>query len=391
MRDTKFAVARRAHALAAVTAALRGETGALPDDADGWSRFLELAAAHELLPAVWVRQHEAGALTMPSPRAAALEREAPAGRAVPEAVVRRAYDRNVTRVQRLLDHGVDVLERFATAGIRAIPLKGLHALLSGWWRDPATRSMADLDVLVDAAHASRAYELLLSAGYAPHPEPIGEHADHHLPMLCDGDVTVELHVEPLVSRWRALVSAEPMLRRAMHRPTARGVLLLADDTDTLVHLVAHAQLQDETYTLLGLPLRALFETAQLATGVIEPGEICWKDVRARFDAAGVGHVLDAHLHATRHWFGAATGPDVATGGARRAAAHTRLVALGVVEPAVVDGWTYAVRLPRSFTAARMHDEFGPGEGAAWLWRSRSRHAARRVGTRLGRHEVPNAQ
>ena len=380
------AAVRRARALASVTAALRGEVGALPDDPDGWSAFLELAAAHELLPAVWVRQHDAGALTMPSPLAAALEREAPPGRAVPEAVVRRAYDRTSRRVHRLLDHGVDALERFAAAGIRAVPLKGLHALLAEWWPDAAMRTMADLDVLVDAAHASRAYELLLAAGYQEHPEPIGEHADHHLPMLCDGDVTVELHVEPLVSRWRSLVPADRMLRRAMYRPTARGVLLLADDTDTFVHLVAHAQLQEETHTLLGLPLRALFETAQL-----QQEEIRWRDVRARFDDAGIGHVLDAHLHGTRHWFGASELPAPSPAGARRAAAHTRLVELGVAEPAVVAGWTYAVRLPRSFTPERMHAEFGPGEGSAWLWQARARHAARRVGSRVGRHGPPDTQ
>src|SRR5215207_1630647 len=111
MGDWQFAAAlRRGHALTAVTAALRGEAHTLPEDPEGWSAFLELAAAHELLPAVWVRQNDAGRLTMPSPLAAALERKAPEGLAVPEAVLRRAYDRNLERVHRLLDHGVDALE-----------------------------------------------------------------------------------------------------------------------------------------------------------------------------------------------------------------------------------------------------------------------------------------
>jgi hypothetical protein len=395
------AFARRSHALERLTAALRGERGALPahpagpDGPEGWSDLLALAAAHELLPALWVRQRDAGELTMAAPLAATLEREAPAGRAVPEAVVRRAYDRQAERAQRMLEHGVDVLDRLVAADIRAVPLKGLHALLAGWWRDPAMRTMADLDVLVDAADASRAYALLLAAGYEEHPEPIGEHADHHLPMLCDGDVTVELHVEPLVSRWRGLVPAEQMLARAARRsaapaapaaPGAPGARLLADDTDTFVHLVAHAQLQEETYTLLGLPLRALFETAQLADV-----EIRWTEVRARFERAGVRHVLDAHLDATRRWFDASTLPAPSPSGARRAALHTRLVELGVAEPRAVDAWTYAVRVPRSFTASRMHAEFGPGEGRAWLWQARARHAARRLHARATRHGAARAQ
>jgi hypothetical protein len=379
-----LAAVRRAHALTSVTAALRGEVGALPDDPDGWTAFLELASAHELLPAVWAAQASAGAVTMPSPLAAALEREAPEGLAVPEALLRRAYDRNAARVERLLDHGTAVLDHFAAAGIRAVPLKGLHSLLDGVWHDRAARTMADLDVLVDVARATDAYEILLAVGYEEHPEPIGEHADHHLPMLCDGDVTIELHVEPLVSRWRELVPADRMLRRAMYRPTERGVRLLADDTDAFVHLVAHAQLQEETHALLGLPLRALLETAQ-----IEAGAVLWRDVRADFDAAGVGHVLDAHLHATAHWFGPTDLPAPAA--PRRAAAHTRLVELGVAEPAAVAAWTYAVRVPRSFTAERMLDEFGSGPGASWVWRARARHAARRVHARLTRHGRPRAQ
>ncbi len=308
-----LAVVRRARALAAVAAALRGETGVLPTDAVGWSAFLELAGVHDVLPAVWVGQSRAGVLTMPSTLAVALEREAPPGLAVPEAVLRRAHDRNAARVQQLLDHGVDVLERFAAAGIRAVPLKGLHSLLCGTWPDPSARTMADLDILVDAEHATRAYELLRTGGYEEHPDPIGEHADHHLPMLRDGEVTVELHVEPLVSRWRALVPAEQMLRCARSRPTARGMLLLADDTDAFVHLVAHAQLQEETHTLLGLPLRALLETS-----CVDVGAIRWPDVRARFAAAGVGHVLDAHLHATRHWLDPDDLPGPADGRALRA-------------------------------------------------------------------------
>jgi hypothetical protein len=388
-RAMTAAFTRRARALDRLTAALRGERGVLPDVSDGpdaWSDLLALAAAHELLPALWVRQHEAGELTMPAALAATLEREAPAGRAVPEAVVRRAYDRQAARAQRMLEHGVDVLERFAAADIRAVPLKGLHALLAGWWRDPAMRTMADLDVLVDAADSSRAYALLLAAGYEEHAEPIGEHADHHLPMLCDGDVTVELHVEPLVSRWRGLMPAEKMLSRASSSSTAHGVLLLADDTDTFVHLVAHAQLQEETYTLLGLPLRALFETAQVADV-----DIRWSEAHDRFARAGVGHVLDAHLDATRRWFGASTLPGPSASGARRAALHTRLVELAVAEPRAVDAWTYAVRVPRSFTASRMHAEFGPGEGGAWLWRARARHAARRVHERVTRRGAARAQ
>jgi hypothetical protein len=366
----------RAHALASLTGVLRRDPVAtLPDDADTWAAFLGIAGAHGLLPAVWVAARDSGRLEVPASLARALERAAPPDRTLPELVIRRAYDANVERVGRLLDAGVELLRRFAGAGVRAVPLKGLHSLLAGTWPDPAARTMADLDVLVPAADATRAYAMLRDGGYAEHPDPIGEHADHHLPMLRRGDVTVELHIELLVSGWSALVPAAAVLRRAMFRPTCGGPLLLADDTDAFVHLVAHAQLQEETYALFGLPLRALHETAQL-----DPASIEHEDARERFAQAGVAHVLDAHCDAAHRLLGAAS---PATAPSTRARLHTRLTEAGVVAPAAVAAWTYAVRVPRSFAETRMAAEFGPGEGSAWLWRSRARHVARRVAVRLG--------
>jgi hypothetical protein len=150
-------MACRAHALASLTGVLRGDPAAtLPDDADTWAAFLGIAGAHGLLPAVWVAARGTGRLEVPASLARELERAAPPGRTVPELVIRRAYHANVERVGRLLDAGVELLRRFAGAGVRAVPLKGLHSLLAGTWSDPAARTMADLDVLVPAADATRA-------------------------------------------------------------------------------------------------------------------------------------------------------------------------------------------------------------------------------------------
>lgn len=370
-------IVRRARALGALTAVLRDDPDApLPADADGWGAFLELAAEHGLLPAVYVALQPTGRVDLSASVARALELAAPPGRAVPEVVLRRAYDRNAARVARLLDAGIELLRRFADDGVRAVPLKGLHSLLAGTWPDGAARTMVDLDVLVDADRAEPAYAALLAAGYEEHPDPVGEHADHHLPMLRHGEVTVELHTELLVSRWRGLAPATEVLDRATFRSTPGGTLLLADGVDTLVHLVAHAQLQEETYALLGLPLRALHETARHQLSAAELAA-----ARARFERSGVVRVFDAHMDAARRLFGAAVPSHSA---AWRSGLHTRLAEAGVAAPPLAAGWTYAVRFPRSFSAARMVDEFGPGTGAAWLWKARARHAARRVTVRLDR-------
>jgi len=235
--------------------------------------------------------------------------------------------------------------------------------------------MADLDLLVPVDRAATAYEVLTRA-YEEHPDPIGDHADHHLPMLRRDDVTIELHTELLVSRWSRLAPAVDVLASARRRETALGSVLLASDTHTLVHLVAHAQLQDDTYRLLGVPLRALYETARWLEHAHDADVDTTRRVFAR---AGVRHVLDAHLDAAHRWFGGPAAPPPGP----RARAHIVAVEAGIASPEALGAWDYLVRVPQSFTVDRMVDEFGSPSGAAWLWRARARHAGRRIRARLG--------
>jgi hypothetical protein len=179
-----------------------------------------------------------------------------------------------------------------------------------------------------------------------------------------------------VSRWSALAPAADVFARARAVDTAHGRIRFATDTDTFVHLVAHAQLQDDTYRLLGVPLRALFETARWLTA---PTAIDLDAAGWRFTRAGVSHVLDAHLDAAHRWLSA---PGVRTTTVR-ARAHTVGVEAGVASPDARAAWDYLMRVPASFTETRMVDEFGPSGGAAWLWQARARHAGRRIAIRLG--------
>ena len=88
----------RVRALTTLTGVLRGDaTTELPVDSDGWAALLELASTHGLLPAFWVALRDANRIVMPEAVAVALERAAPPGRAVPEVVIRRAYDANADR------------------------------------------------------------------------------------------------------------------------------------------------------------------------------------------------------------------------------------------------------------------------------------------------------
>ncbi len=348
-----------------------------PERPDEWDRLLSLAAEHDLIPAMWSAWCAAGRRVLPAEVVAGLESAVPSGRAVPEVVLRRGHEANAARVERLLVAGTDVLGRLQQVGIPAVPLKGLHMLLAGVWPDPPARTMVDLDVLVPVSAAVDAFALLRAAGYDEHPEPIGDHADHHLPMLRRGDVTIELHTEPLVSRWRDLAPAAEMLAAARDRPTAFGSVLLARDTDAFAHLVAHAQLQDDTYRRFGLPLRALLESSVVLG---RPNDVDLDEVEQRFAGRAVAHVLRAHLTAAHLLFAV---PHSVSDDAR-ARVHQLGVEVGVASPPVAATWAYLAYLPRSFARDRMVSEFGEPTGAAWLWRARARHAGGRVADRLRR-------
>ena len=73
--------------------------------------------------------------------------------------------------QRLFHEAADVIRALTEAGIETIVLKGA-ALAVLYYRDPGARPMEDLDVLVPAAEAGRAMEVLREAGWRREAEEV---------------------------------------------------------------------------------------------------------------------------------------------------------------------------------------------------------------------------
>jgi hypothetical protein len=82
-------------------------------------------------------------------------------------VYRQAWYRN----QMLLHAAAGLLEKFTSAGIETMVLKGA-ALVSTYYRDPGARPMVDLDVLVPAPKAMDAIHLLSDLGWKSITRPI---------------------------------------------------------------------------------------------------------------------------------------------------------------------------------------------------------------------------
>jgi len=333
--------------------------GSRPADT-GWPGALRLAAAHDLLPALWSagRAHDWWAALPPDALAQVVARFAP-GTTQPPLVLQQAHDANRLRVADLCDQGKVILEHLASAGIVAVPLKGLHALMAGWWPDPADRIMRDLDILVSKDDSGRASECLTALGYLPFATGHTAAADHELPAVAlPGRAgSVELHTALVVSRWSAVLPAAEILDRGP----------LMSSTDAVIHSIAHAQLHDEAHLLARIPLRALHELMILAAGPLGH-EIDWARVRTSFRGVSARAALDAHLCQARSLFGAALPPPA---GRLRPAAHDRLCRTLLGRPRLASMYERTAFLPRGISTERMHELYGPGSP----WISRSRHVA----------------
>lgn len=174
------------------------------------------------------------------------------------------------------------LGALADAGIPAVPLKGT-ALRCIAARVPYAdaRASADVDVLVTADAARRAWDVLTARGYTSLREA-GPADGHHLPALVGSTgVAVELHITTMATvtpaeAWRRATSDHAGADRdAVARP-------IPSDTELLWHAVAHALLDAEDAARIGVRLRYWLDAAAL---IGSGSELDWQRIRARLDSA----------------------------------------------------------------------------------------------------------
>ena len=332
---------------------------AWPAVGDGtWAATISLAARSRLLAAVWCEGVARQALApVPAPARATIASRLPSGAVVAELVLQDAYEDSRERLGRQLAAWETVDRQFRAAGIRAVPLKGLHTVLDGWWPDPAARMMTDLDLLVARARPTAADRILAELGFLA--MPVNDWADHHLPQRWRDDTGIELHTSLSTARVPQLLPAAEALAGAADC----GRL---STTHAVVHLIAHAQLQHEGHRLGRLDLARLYDLAAVSSGP-RAGEIDWAEVRWRFATVGAAAVLRRWLVAARAVYAAELPAPPARPDDLLAAAVAGLrlegTALGRLQ-------FYALKAPERLSAERMSALYGPGR----TWRRRLTHA-----------------
>jgi hypothetical protein len=169
----------------------------------------------------------------------------------------------------------ETTRRLESAGVAVVALKGAAFLAQGL----RTRTMVDLDLLVEKANLAAACEVLLLSGYRSDPAHEAVHVQHAPPLFSPNGVMIELHHVVAAGRVR-----NPLPTRAIFdfrmQFARQGVAIQAPCPEhRLVHLITHAMLSNKGARLYQLALRDLLDLHQLT----QVHAVDWAIIRELFE------------------------------------------------------------------------------------------------------------
>jgi alpha-ketoglutarate-dependent taurine dioxygenase len=332
-------------ALLALAALLKpSATGGPREPKRGWDDVFELAAEHRLLPALWFSLAARGVRPLPRALRAGPRENSPL------AVLEDAHLENERRTADLRAQGEELLAALNDAGIAAMPIKGLHLLLAGWLPDPAARTIVDIDILVHPAAIPDACRVASNCGYRPLAVSCREgRADHEVaPLVMPGrSGSLELHRSTLMSRHAAVLPDVDLWAHASTAEVNGHAQRVPSPTHAFTLLIAHAQLQDECYRLVRLPIRALYDFALLQANGRDT-TVDWGAVREDFARVGKLQCLSGFMAAAEDLFSVAV-PLQLRGGR----SWNRVTRWAFRHPTAGLRYREAMTLPHALSAARM--------------------------------------
>lgn len=184
-----------------------------------------------------------------------LEQAIPSG---PWAALRRSYLLNSARNLLLSKEMLQVAGALQARGIPLLLLKGAY-LAAFVYPDPATREMADLDLLVRAGHLKEAAGVLEALGFtAQYPYRLDELVSyrHHLPAYGKANgVQIELHWNIVAPSENEPVNPSSLWARAVPASIDGVAVFGLCPEDLLLHVCGHAA-YSHTFEM---SLRALYD------------------------------------------------------------------------------------------------------------------------------------
>ena len=266
-----------------------------------WQTFVDLAAAHELLPPL-IFSLRRRYLLPPVPSTLGAEARV-------AHVTRRleaAYSEHLERQVDLKAQLTAVLGALNGEGIIPVLLKGaVHLTMpQSEWHE--ARTMRDLDILVRSSEAQKANQILSSLGYRSDDDP--PPLDRHLPELrLPGHAgTVEIHTEALSFNARFALSTEEVWRQTVTRKFDGATFLAPAPEWHLLHGLLHHQLADRGYARRMLALKGLWEFARVGEEISLSG---WRTIIAHSKERRILAILSSWCIQANRLFGLAAAPQ----------------------------------------------------------------------------------
>jgi len=219
-------------------------------------------------------------------------------------LLRARYHYNVLRNEQLRRFAVELTGALNEAGITPILLKGGVTLFDDRHGDPATRVMADLDMLVPRERYSAAMDTVGGMGLTATIEDY-DWTFSSSPMKRPHDVgPVELHY--YIGEQRDVLPPDPAWRDAVPLDAGGRDLLALSPTHRIVHNLLHSEVQDRGHALRLLRLRQLHELANLAARY--GGEVDWPALGDTFARHRLTRIVRARFSLAARLFGAPMPP-----------------------------------------------------------------------------------
>jgi hypothetical protein len=211
-------------------------------------RFVLLCSNHLVLPAIYIRLHNAG-----------LFKYFPMDF---ENHLKDIYHLNKKRNNEILLQIEELSDTLLIHNIEPIYLKGTGNLMDNLYSDISDRMIGDIDLLVKEKDYFKTADLILKLGYKQEEVKIFDELNliRHYPRLFRDDVPadIEIHRTPVDNRYTRKFNSDIIFNKKITIPTIQNCFV-PNDKHKLIHTFIHSQLSDNGYSIRITSLRDLFD------------------------------------------------------------------------------------------------------------------------------------
>ncbi len=257
-----------------------------------WDELFAVANSQYLVPALYCALRDNSLLQRPPEMAVAYAHE--------------IYSLNVERNRNLSKQLEKVVCCLNSVGVEPVLIKGAALFVEKWVPDPAARFMFDLDILVPNSQGKRALSTLLNDGYMvpdKYQQLQLEEGNHHYPPLQKkGEpALVELHIRPLSSNCRAVVTSTTLRHKAKKISLgAEANAWLPDPTEQLLLMFLHSEISHENHRFSLLDMRHAWDLPWYCR--FYGDAVNWEEVEARVTVSGYQKELAGYLRLLNGFF-----------------------------------------------------------------------------------------